>query len=171
MPWKDPEKKREYDRRRESARPPRNRVYTRESLEAAAKRVRQRYHYTPKAAPTLTRVCRACGEEKLNQEFYRNKGYQCKECNQFHNRRVRQLRLEHSPPAPGGSCPICNEEVQRWVLDHCHISGQFRGWICGLCNTGIGNLRDDVDNLKRAAQYIENWLRSPGPTEAIECYP
>ena len=41
-----------------------------------------------------------------------------------------------------------------WQLDHDHVSGEFRGWLCKQCNTGLGNLGDDLDSLLRAVQYL-----------------
>lgn len=38
-------------------------------------------------------------------------------------------------------CQICNKE-KKLVLDHCHISGKFRGWICMNCNAGLGMIEN-----------------------------
>lgn len=35
-----------------------------------------------------------------------------------------------------------------------HVTGQFRGWICHGCNTGIGLLGDTVDSVKAALDYM-----------------
>jgi|HubBroStandDraft_6_1064221.scaffolds.fasta_scaffold186841_2 hypothetical protein len=40
-------------------------------------------------------------------------------------------------------------------LDHDHGTGDFRGWLCHQCNTGIGSLGDDLDGLRRAIAYLE----------------
>lgn len=46
-----------------------------------------------------------------------------------------------------GVCDICGrtkeQEGKHISLDHCHITGNFRGWLCTACNGGInrkGNL-------------------------------
>lgn len=39
-------------------------------------------------------------------------------------------------------------------VDHDHISGKFRGWLCSSCNTGIGGLGDCVDGVARALEYL-----------------
>ena len=41
------------------------------------------------------------------------------------------------------------------MLDHCHETNQFRGWICRNCNTGIGNLGDNVEGLENAIRYLK----------------
>jgi hypothetical protein len=39
-------------------------------------------------------------------------------------------------------------------LDHDHETGDFRGWLCTKCNTGIGLLGDSVKGLERAVNYL-----------------
>lgn len=40
-------------------------------------------------------------------------------------------------------------------LDHCHVTGKFRGWLCSLCNTAIGKLGDNREGLLRAIAYLD----------------
>ena len=39
-------------------------------------------------------------------------------------------------------------------LDHNHGTGQFRGFLCDSCNTGLGKFKDDPDLLERAISYL-----------------
>ena len=56
-----------------------------------------------------------------------------------------QKPSEYSP----FTCPICEKTticgISKIVLDHCHQTGNVRGWICESCNTGIGRFDDDPD--------------------------
>jgi len=53
------------------------------------------------------------------------------------------------------ACEICGQATQKALhLDHDHITGAFRGWLCGPCNLGIGSFRDNSDLLVSAARYI-----------------
>ena len=62
--------------------------------------------------------------------------------------------------AQGGCCAICgtNDTGKRkaFAVDHCHETGNVRGLLCSNCNTGIGNLRDDIGLLERAIEYLRN---------------
>jgi hypothetical protein len=58
------------------------------------------------------------------------------------------------------SCAICGTDDtgrrKAFHVDHCHDTGKVRGLLCGNCNSGIGNLRDDVGLLRRAIDYLES---------------
>lgn len=51
-------------------------------------------------------------------------------------------------------CEICGFGEGSLVPDHDHVSGQFRGALCGQCNKGIGHFVDDPDRLVAAAAYL-----------------
>ena len=42
-----------------------------------------------------------------------------------------------------------------WRLDHCHETGEFRGFLCTNCNTGLGKFTDDPDILLNAIAYLQ----------------
>lgn len=59
----------------------------------------------------------------------------------------------------GGGCAICgategNFRRKRLAVDHDHKTGAVRGLLCYLCNSLIGNAKDDPDVLVRAAEYL-----------------
>jgi hypothetical protein len=63
--------------------------------------------------------------------------------------------------AHGKRCDICGADghKQAWgrlMLDHCHTTGKFRGWLCVNCNSGIGMFRDDPDIMRAAIKYVSN---------------
>ena len=51
-------------------------------------------------------------------------------------------------------CEICGSDyVVSW--DHCHDSGNFRGWLCMHCNTALGLVKDDPIILERMIAYLK----------------
>ncbi|WP_235828762.1 endonuclease VII domain-containing protein [Actinomadura rubteroloni] len=50
-------------------------------------------------------------------------------------------------------CAICVDGPAEHV-DHCHETLAVRGLLCGGCNTGMGQLRDDPAVLRRAIDYV-----------------
>lgn len=60
-----------------------------------------------------------------------------------------------------GKCWICGIEGKELAsgrmlsLDHCHKTGKFRGWLCVLCNSLLGYVKDDKDTLRKAIEYLE----------------
>jgi len=57
-------------------------------------------------------------------------------------------------------CPVCLKRTiplvtSKIVLDHDHVTGKARGWICDSCNTGLGRFKDDVGLLERAIEYLK----------------
>jgi hypothetical protein len=63
-----------------------------------------------------------------------------------------------------GVCDICGREeraihnkskkVKHLTVDHCHNTGKVRGLLCSTCNTGIGNLQDNIETVEAALGYL-----------------
>lgn len=58
-------------------------------------------------------------------------------------------------------CAICGTKensISKFDLcmDHCHITGKFRGFLCKNCNSGIGFFKDSAILLKSAIVYLKN---------------
>ncbi|WKW85932.1 holliday junction revolvase [Gordonia Phage PhinkBoden] len=65
--------------------------------------------------------------------------------------------------AQGGKCAICRRATgksKKLSVDHYHSpdgGGWVRGLLCGPCNRDVlGHLRDEVEALQRAIDYLEN---------------
>ncbi len=56
-----------------------------------------------------------------------------------------------------GRCKICGRKPGKKMLavDHCHKTLKIRGLLCGNCNQGLGNFKDDLSLLLKAAAYLE----------------
>jgi hypothetical protein len=65
----------------------------------------------------------------------------------------------------GGVCAICKEEETRIIrksgipkalsVDHCHTTGKIRGLLCFKCNSSIGKLKDSIELLQNAINYLK----------------
>ena len=63
-----------------------------------------------------------------------------------------------------GNCHICNNpetsidkrtnKVYSLSIDHCHKNNNVRGLLCSACNTAIGLLKDNVNILNNAIEYL-----------------
>ena len=91
----------------------------------------------------------------------------CKSCKNGQMKVLRKLRKENPYPNKDYHCPVCKrhmDEVNKykqpmlksWVLDHCHLTDTFRGWICQNCNAGLGGFRDNSQTVLSAHKYLED---------------
>jgi hypothetical protein len=65
---------------------------------------------------------------------------------------------ENMTAAQGGVCAICGESNpsgRRLAVDHNHATGAVRKLLCATCNTALGQMRDNPDLLRKAADYLE----------------
>lgn len=53
-------------------------------------------------------------------------------------------------------CKICEKiPAKRMHLDHCHRTMKVRGLLCGTCNKGLGQFKDNPKLLEAAARYLQ----------------
>jgi hypothetical protein len=117
------------------------------------------------------KVCSKCTKYLPLSSFTMHSGGnylrpECKKCNSKLNKIRKALRNLHGMPEEGYTCPICNQNEAQvkgkgntkngsWVIDHCHDTGYFRGWLCHKCNRALGGFDDCIETLCRAISYLE----------------
>jgi hypothetical protein len=91
----------------------------------------------------------------------------CHVCSRARNKDRREYMRSYSWQSRGCSGPsrpeptVCESCAQppnghgRLHLDHDHETGEFRGWLCSKCNTGIGLLGDTRSGLLAALKYFD----------------
>lgn len=114
------------------------------------------------------KTCATCKEEfYIADGMHRGRPY-CNPCANAHSRNRRLLKEKHPIPV-NHRCECCGkseddltihygvqgQSVSPWRLDHCHETGEFRGWLCHNCNIGLGRFYDDPDLLMKAISYIQ----------------
>jgi hypothetical protein len=125
------------------------------------------------------RKCWKCKTVKEIAKFMRSKrqpsgyDYTCKSCRKQWNRE-NSLKKTYGITVElyaamvaeqGGHCAICGQPESRFrgscaielAVDHCHNSGLVRGLLCGRCNTALGLMRDDVQVLQKAIDYLSKF--------------
>lgn len=111
------------------------------------------------AEPSNTKVCIWCGTRKQLKSFglyNRNtdgRDNRCRSCVKHSTQVIKELK-KTAPPKPE-VCQCCGKPPKKkFVLDHCHDTETFRGWLCDPCNLAIGLLGDDLEGLQRAIKYL-----------------
>jgi hypothetical protein len=120
-----------------------------------------------------SKVCRECKIDKPINCFEKNQVGKdnriirrpvCKECrsSKVKVNLQEKKKFEKFKPLFGEpfKCPICEDDFTRQfnndvVLDHSHIDGSVRGYICGNCNTGLGRFKDNVRILHNAIRWLQ----------------
>lgn len=58
--------------------------------------------------------------------------------------------------AQDGKCKICNKPPTKTLhVDHNHVTGKYRGLLCGDCNRGLGLFKENIEYLNTAIKYLE----------------
>lgn len=132
------------------------------------RRVQQGHVVRPAEVPAGHKFCRSCQQVKPLADWAtrpnRGDGYhfRCQECI---SRRDRERHLasaygltiqdvDELLAHQNGICVICLRSPAVHV-DHDHATGEVRGMLCFPCNAALGQLDDDLDRLRRAADYLE----------------
>lgn len=131
----------------------------------------------PENHPGLkTRACIDCGVVKVGGEFplhrhpHGQSGFvslpRCHECNakfkrDSHYKRtygITSQEFDDLLTKQQGLCAICGKpgsgEDGKFVLDHCHKTGNLRELLCISCNVILGQVNDDPSRLYQMINYL-----------------
>jgi len=120
------------------------------------------------------RACVKCGIIKTFEEFpagrkTRDGGLRYAYCKMCHSNYQREQRLRNFflmtvedadkiIVFQNNVCAICKKPAfgsKRLAIDHRHSDGLVRGNLCNWCNRGIARFRDNIVELRAAADYLE----------------
>lgn len=52
-------------------------------------------------------------------------------------------------------CGVSESELKRKLsMDHDHVTGAFRGWLCDSCNMALGSAKDNPVRLAGLVRYL-----------------
>lgn len=119
-----------------------------------------------KYGPVLRSNCKPCASNRAYQWYLDNRDHAI--ATQRNTKMLKAYGLTVSAyntlsEAQGHRCAVCNEpetvargdRVMFLAIDHCHNTGRIRGLLCSNCNRAIGLLKDNVDVLRKAIDYLE----------------
>lgn len=126
------------------------------------------------------RICRKCQDEHINTFDERHPGRRLQSIKDWNEHTGKERRLfydygltrelyEEMLANQGGVCAICGcpersitkkgGKVRALAVDHDHATGEVRGLLCGMCNNGLGNFKDNPALLESAIQYLNRSSR------------
>ena len=93
--------------------------------------------------------CIECGEYKSLEDYYPHNKVRCKICvtKRSYSDVYKKIEKRNNLVRPKPYSKLC--------YDHDHVTGEFRGWICYGCNTGLGKLGDTIEGLEKAIAYLK----------------
>jgi len=128
-----------------------------------------------------TKTCSKCNKKLPLASFSVSSGAnflrpECRKCNTELTKVRNILRSKYGMPMEGHICPICERNESdvagkgglrngAWVIDHCHDTETFRGWLCHSCNRALGGFSDNVDILKKAIIYLKKHRETLNETD------
>jgi len=145
MPYKDPEKQKEY-----------NKQYRLKNKERANARMRERRKTDPVYAQQSRKYAK---RYRKKYKIHTSKYY-------FHITRNYLLKKKYGITleqysvmleAQGGVCYLCGRTNgdRSLAVDHNHKTGRVRKLLCGHCNYLVGTIENSKDEIKKIEKYLD----------------
>ncbi len=61
-------------------------------------------------------------------------------------------------------CEVCKDSSTQICIDHDHVTGLFRGFLCTRCNTALGFTKNNPKILRKLANYLRKHERETEET-------
>ena len=105
------------------------------------------------ARKRAVRKWKAANPDKLTAM---SRGYMARNRARMRDGHRKYMGLPDAPYPPPLVCECCGKADTNAVLclDHDHITGAFRGWLCKRCNSAIGLLGDTLYGVLCAVDYL-----------------
>lgn len=133
MPYKDPEKKRDFDRR-----------YRKANKEKLAKYHKDWRENNPDKTYADSR-----------REWVKNNPDKVRNFNLKKRFGIDISKYNEMFSAQNGVCAICKQPSPESLhVDHDHVTGKIRGLLHRKCNLALGGFNDNVELLRNAIEYL-----------------
>jgi len=129
-----------------------------------ATKLRASTKYEQSEKGRTTRISHRLSAQRREAQFKYNHSPKAKLCRDKYAKTPAYktaIRKFHGRPTPtrpcSDFCECCGGPPNgsgKLHEDHDHITGKFRGWLCGKCNAGIGFLSDCADGVAKALTYL-----------------
>ncbi len=158
MPYKDPDKRREAQRRysQKHKEKERQRLKARQN-NPAYKEYQKNYRERnrDKAKETSATWRKNGGQEKVKNSILKTMyGITLEQYNEMLEKQLHTCAICKEPEKA-----MRNGKVQKLAVDHCHKTGKVRGLLCWICNTTLGKYGDDLYVWENFVIYLSQSLR------------
>lgn len=140
MPYKDPQKAREYARQ-----------YAQNHREEMKERLYLWRKNNPEKSKEIYRKYRRSKKGKIKNKRWAKK-------KRLMDYGITEEVLENIKQKQNNKCAICgkiiNEFTKDFAIDHDHKTGKVRGLLCMNCNIGLGAFRDNKTIMRKAIDYL-----------------
>lgn len=101
---------------------------------------------------------RAKNADKVRAQS-RARSQKFREKNRQHVNEQARAYARRKLPTPTRPCPdVCEAcftpHKYALCLDHNHVTGEFRGWLCKSCNLALGYAKDSIEVLAGLTHYL-----------------
>jgi len=119
------------------------------------------------------KICLSCNQSLPESSFHKRTyasgsiGLQpkCKKCqhtrrakyykpHEFMRRKFSLTEEQYNNLMSNTNCQICDVELTKKCIDHCHSTNKIRGVLCNNCNTALGLVGDNIDTLHKMIAYL-----------------
>ena len=131
----------------------------------------EEFRIRTRATPKPRSICRSCESKESSERAKRNReaiNEKKREWYANNPNKIREMTIRAKcnklgfDPEPiieklktQTTCEICGSTEHKLNIDHCHLTGKFRGLLCVNCNTALSKSFGDLETLKAAVRYLE----------------
>lgn len=112
------------------------------------------FHKSGKASDGRASWCKACANSIAREARKRSYSKDSKRKWQLKTRyNLTPEAIQAMRDSQGGKCALCEEDLEKFHVDHCHNTGAVRGLLCHRCNIRLGGW-DDIKWRTNALKYL-----------------